>query len=388
MFCNATTPTNVELPTASALDLARPPGLRGMPALSVPAQLPVMRSKPAPFRGFPDQPDRTGMRERRLQSEITVGELQRRLGIDKEPSRHEQIMEAYGYQQMAELIGYLLTQGVRALQTLATAADFELGPRACAAAPVNGRPQTVDAFLGKFSRDFEFWVSPSARRAADMKGMIIVLGEDHYDHAIQKVITQVMLSFRRARGDRFFLEGDDPRGCAERIRKYVMEPDDCEFLEKDSTAFAALRKQQDAVVQKLNSCAKFIRQHAPAVRHESCDGNIVALTEFVRRHASKLHLSVRSEFQRMVIESNDLLEGLETMLPQFRSVRDRQMAAVLRQAPPPQGQAGQTFAVVGYAHLHALREYLQDLPCIVMLPKQIVERSPEFSLRSKPKQEL
>lgn len=385
MFFNATVTTaNIATP-ASVPDRVIPSGVSCVPALPTTVHPPLMRSKAAPYRGFPDQPDRHAMRERRHIEELTVVQLQRRRGIDKEPNPHEQILEAYGYQQLAEWAGTLFTQGCRVLKGLADRADFALGPPGSEAASVGGSAQSLDAFLGKFSRDFEFWVSPTARRATDMKGVIIVLGEDHYDRTIQKMIRQVMLSFRRTRGDRFFLEGDDPQGCAERVAKYLMEPDDCQFLEKGSSAFATLKKQQDDARLAVSSCAEFIRKHVPAARHESSDGNIVALTAFVRRHTSQLPVSVIPEFQMRLNRANDLLDRLETMLPQFRSERDQQMATHLRQQ---QAKDGRIFAIVGCSHLQALREYLQDLPCIFMMPRLVVERNSAPSLRSNPKQEL
>jgi hypothetical protein len=43
---------------------------------------PHIKSKPHKYRGLPDQPDRTGMRARRTDSEMTISQLRQRTVTD------------------------------------------------------------------------------------------------------------------------------------------------------------------------------------------------------------------------------------------------------------------------------------------------------------------
>lgn len=58
---------------------------------------PTLKSKPAKFCGFPDKPDRVGMRERCDQAQMTLSELQRSRGVEPPENPHTSILEAYGY---------------------------------------------------------------------------------------------------------------------------------------------------------------------------------------------------------------------------------------------------------------------------------------------------
>lgn len=359
--------------------------------LHVFTQLPVMRSKAA--YPLPDQPDRAGMRERREQGQKKLSELQHSRGVEPPENPHVELLEAYGYRQLAQLMMDIPVLAIAALHAMSSSMSFRIGPPAADAAPVGdaealaGGGNSVTVFTEKYRKDFEIWVSPSARRAADMKGMIIVIGEEHFDPAIQKIVRLVMHSFSRACGDRFLLEGEDPRNCADRVRKYQMEADDCELLEKDSAAFSALKAQAKAAEQQLIPCVEFIRKHVPAARKESIDGNLEAMSAFVGRYANEFPPSVRSEGHRLLDKAKRHLEGFHAMVLQLQPLRDRQISTLLRQQRL-RGEAGRIFTIVGARHLHALRDHLQDLPCIFMLPKQLLAQHPEFSLSRGPKQEL
>ena len=205
---------------------------------------PVMRSRVAHHQGLPDQPDRAGMRERRAKSEMTVRTLQRSRGVEPATNSHAEVLEAYGYRQLAQWVMEMPANVMHAVQAmneaLSDVMSFQIGPPGAQAAPARGNPPTVDDFMKKFSANFEIKLNPAAQNSADMRGMVIVIGEDHLDPSIQASVKKVMFEFRRTRGDRFFMEGDDQGVCEERIEKYLMQRNDCELLEKNSMAFKEL----------------------------------------------------------------------------------------------------------------------------------------------------
>ncbi len=171
---------------------------------------PVMRSRVAHHHGLPHQPDRAGMRERRARSEMTVSQLQRSRGVEPATNFHAEVLEAYGYRQLAQWVMDMPAKVLNAVQAmneaLCDAVSFRIGPPGAQAAPAPRNPPSVDDFLKKFSADFEIRLSPAARHAVDMRGMVIVVGEDHFDPSIQALVKKVMFEFRRTRGDKFFME--------------------------------------------------------------------------------------------------------------------------------------------------------------------------------------
>ena len=91
-------------------------------------QQPIMKSKPARFSGVPDQPDRAGMRERRDQDQTTLSELKRSRGVEPAENPHAEILEAYGYRQLMELVMDIPSMGAKALNAVGNAMSFRIGP--------------------------------------------------------------------------------------------------------------------------------------------------------------------------------------------------------------------------------------------------------------------
>lgn len=326
------------------------------------------------------------MCERRNQSEISVPQLQRERGIVIEKCDHELMLEEDGYQQLAKLVFTLPIISMRALQALSAVLSFEVGPRGCAAAaPARGANPALDKFIDKFSNDFEYWVSPSARAAGDMKGMIIVLGEHHFDAAIQAMIKKVMLEFRRTRNDRFFMEGGSAQVCQERVRRYEMRLEDCRLLEQDSAVVTQLIKLNADADQKLKHCVEYIKQHVPAARYELSAQNKLAYLTFAKRHVAELPAAAIPGFNVLMDESNAVHDEVEAIARKLQPARDDHMAAGVREG---RHRLAKNYIIVGAVHLRALRERLRDLPCVFMVPKSMATLGPEYGLPDDLKDEL
>jgi hypothetical protein len=171
-----------------------------------------MRSRVAHDHGLPDQPDRAGMRKRRAHFEMTVSKLQCSRGVKPASNSHAEVLEPYGYRQLAQWVIDMPANVMHAVQAMNEAlgdvVSFRIGPPGAQAAPARSNPPSVNDFMRKFSENFEIRLSPAPWNAADMRGMIILIGENHFDLSIQSLVKEVMLEFRRVRGDRFFLESD------------------------------------------------------------------------------------------------------------------------------------------------------------------------------------
>ena len=82
---------------------------------------PSLKSKSAKCRDLPDQPDRVGMRKRCDQAQVTLSELQRSRGVEPPENPHTEILEAYGYRQLMELVMDIPSMGARALNAVGKA---------------------------------------------------------------------------------------------------------------------------------------------------------------------------------------------------------------------------------------------------------------------------
>ena len=112
-------------------------------------QQPIMKSKPARYSGLPDQPDRAGMRKQREQDQITLSKLQRSRGVEPPENPHTEILEAYGYRQLMELVMDIPSMGAKALNTVGNAMSFRIGPPGADAASASAERQSPETFSRK-----------------------------------------------------------------------------------------------------------------------------------------------------------------------------------------------------------------------------------------------
>jgi hypothetical protein len=354
-------------------------------------KMPSMAVKAAKHQGVPDQPDRAGMRERRKQSEMTLTELQRSRGIQSPENPHTQMLDAYGYRQLADLVFSVPKLTLRALNAIGDAMTFRIGPQGADAATVSSKKSpvnkklSVDEFVKKHTKDFEIWLSPSAKKAEDMRGMIVVIGEIHHDPSIQPCIKKLMLAFSRTQGDRFFLEGGDDLNCQQREEDYKMQSGDCRILEKDSAAYWHLRQLTEELDKKLMDCVSYLKEHIPAAQQDLEVESTSHYVDFVQRYASKLPSYAKLGFQQVYskAEAADIRAGEEA--ERLMSERNRYIANRLLNDLT---EARLNYVIVGADHLKGIRGHIEHRRCIFMQPRSIVEEGRSISLTADSKDEL
>ena len=331
---------------------------------------PIMRSRVSHHHGLPDQPDHAGMRERRAKSEMTVRALQRSRGVEPATNSHAEVLEAYGYRQLAQWVMDMPAKVMHAVQAVneafSDAVSFNIGPPGAQAAPARGSPPSVNDFMKKFSADFEIRLNPAAQNSVDMRGMVVIVGEDHYDPSIQALVKKVMFEFRRTRGDRFFMEGDDQEVCDERIEKYLMQRKDCELLEKNSVAFKELVAMRDELNRHLRESVNYLKKHVASAQVNLNAENTLVYYDFINQHEKNLpasNVAAYGDLQRKVSESTAQYNKAS-----FESLsrRDTQMADVMRDK---RGASGLNLMIVGVAHVTGVAKRLPDLPVMIMVPR-------------------
>ncbi len=378
MYTNLSSfPTQSPLASTIGTDSARtsPPPIHHQ--LFAATNPPVMRSRGAHHHGLPDQPDRAGMRERREQSGMTVSQLQRSRGVEPASNSHAEVLEAYGYRQLAQWVLDMPANVMHAVQAMNEAlgdvVSFRIGPPGAQAAPARSNLPSVDNFMKKFSENFEIRLSPAARNIVDMRGMIIVIGENHVDLSIQALVKEVMFEFRRIRGDRFFMETDDEQLCEERVKLYQMQGNDCELLEKNSVAFKELNMLREMQGHSWGDCISYLNEHVVSAG-ENLDGkNQLAYLDFINRHEKKLpasRVAAYGDLQRKVREINVQFENAAVKsMPQ----RDQQMADYVRNR---RSATGLNFMIVGASHVMGIAKHLGDLRLMLLFPRVMVEQVP------------
>lgn len=338
---------------------------------------PVMRSRATRYQGMPDQPDRAGMRERRAQSEMTVRALQRSRGVETASDSGAELSQAYGYRQLAQWVMAMPANVMNAVQAMnqavGDAVSFQIGPPGAHAASAPGDLPSVREFMEKFSEHFEIRLNSAGRNSADMRGMLIVIGEEHYDPLIQTSINKVMLDFSGIRGDRLFLEGHDERLCEKRVKQYQMQRNDCDLLEKNSEDCEILNDIATMLNHHMRDSVNYIKKHVASARESVCKQNSLAYYNFINQHIKNLPTSKLAgyvDLQRKVRETEvKFNNAIFETLPR----RDQQMADYLRSR---RSETGLNYMIMGSGHVTGVTKRLKDLPLIMMVPRALVKDLP------------
>ncbi len=352
---------------------------------------PVLRSKPVAYRGVPCRPDVAAMCKRRDASQISVRTLQRERGVEpaakSAASLHAGMLDVYGYGQLADGLMWLSREGVALLDhVFRRLPDLPPWPPGCTATPAPLKTRALDGFIGKFSGDFEISLTPTALGAADMEGMIIVIGEDHFDPVIQGLVAEVMSEYRIERGDRFFMEGGEKEVCIRRTALYGIPVDACNLLEQGSTVFASGVKLARDTNQHLGKCAEYLIRHVPGLADTTFPSNDNGvLFRFVDRYASDLPIDAIPDYNELATAANNAIAVSNRALMETMGLRDESMSAALGRE---RSVTARNYAIVGSNHLAGMKVRMKDLPCIFMLPRQIAEEEVELEAKRETKEEL
>ncbi len=297
---------------------------------------PQIKSKPHKYRGLPDQPDRTGMRARRADSEMTISQLRQRTATDiKEKTTQKKIVK-------------------------------------------------LSVFLDYFSKDFEIWRTSSAHFSNSNKGMIFIFGEKHDDPESKKMISAAMYVQRHdGVHEKFFMEGMFDDSCQLLVQGLKLRSEDCYLMERDLEAFGKLNEMREAVLRKVKRCADFVREELALGPDPLAggDNNPFQYKEYINKHIYKLSDEARREMDPMIANHNKLEDEWENFRRETMPIRDRHMAEKIRSM---RTNDGPNFVVVGAGHLKGLREHLNDMPCVFMNPKHVAAEFPGTSLKEGP----
>lgn len=298
---------------------------------------------------------------------MTVSQLQQMLGVAPAPSPNHPDPEAqwwYAYRRIADAIASALEAGSGVLREL-----HKLMP------PTDGNEQTLsDIFLFHFAKDFEIWATASAQQARDLRGVTIVFGEIHNDDVTLRMIGLAIHKITSGQKEvRAFIEGNIDGICAGRMNSFSLNIEHCEPLEQGSKYFDKLVKIRAETLEKAKACASLVCEDLgmDLTALEKTFGFPSEYAAFVNRHFDFLSLSARLKIDPMIAEYNKADERLQATANRFMSKRDEYMVASLRRGRTHEGV---NIVMVGAAHVEGMRDRLGDLPCIFMLPREVIAR--------------
>lgn len=374
-FTRDVSPSSVCAPTAPLLH-----------QLHTGIQRPSIKSKPAKYAGVPDRPNRTAMRARRAESEMAISVLRNRtetavkIDFNKKKEQHKLVkLINTDYEtenqkkQKTELISYQSGYSVQIIQSIENFFDYLFTTTA-----LNFKP-----FSDHYSKDFEIWRNTLAHRATTTKGLVFVFGEKHRDSTVASLIAGVMMSIDPKFETGCLFQEGTYSSCSSLETGLRLRPGYCQSMEKDSEIYIKLNQMRAVVLSKAKACAEFVQQNLRlSVDTMPSDFSYpYEYEKYVNQHFDQLPFFARVVLEPMIKDYNDMNTQWELMRRESIAPRDQYMANKVRQG---RTHDGPNFVVVGSAHLHGLREQLNDLPCIFMNPKKVAAEFPNTTLREGP----
>ena len=283
------------------------------------------------------------MRKRCDQAQMTLSGLQRSRGVEPPENPHTEILEAYGYRQLMELVMDIPSMGAKALIAVGKAMSFRIGPLGAEAAPVASKKTpvskklSIDEFVKKHVKDFEIWLSPSAKDS----------------------------------------EGGDEVLCQQREKELKMEFGDCRILEKDSTAYGYLIKLVEELDLRLIDCVSYIKEHIPSAQQDFEVESTFHYIDFIKRYASQLSSHAMPGFYPLYAKAE--AADIRATKEGERLMDERNLDMVNRMLNNLT-EVGVNYLIVGADHLKGMREQVKHRRCIFMLPRSIVEHNPSKSI--------
>ena len=348
---------------------------------------PTLKSKPAKYSGVPDQPDRASMRERRDQDQMTLSKLQRSRGVEPPENPHTEILEAYGYRQLMELVIDIPSMGARALNAVGNAMSFRIGPPGADAASASSEWQSPETFSRKHKGAYRVSLNQLAKSRQDMSGVIVLVVEAFSDKTSRRNVAAVLRDYKKQPSNRFFLEGGTADICKSRSEIYGIEISACQLMEKGSSRFQELDKADQKIYVNLLACLKQMKTLIPELGSEPMPETTAEGQVLLVRYLDKLPAGGREKIHSRFKAVADAMEEFTSKATQTNAERAKDMANFIRKN---RSTDGVNYVVIAKGQEEYLPKLLSDLPCITLgsLPESVDRQRVELKSSKEQKQEL
>ena len=375
-FTRDSSPSSVSTPTTPLLH-----------QLHAGVQQPILKRKPARYSGLPDQPDRAGTRERRDQDQMTLSNLQRSRGIEPAENPHTEILEAYGYRQLIELVMDIPSMSAKALNVVGNVMSFRIGPPGADAASVSSERQSPETFSRKHKAAFRVSLNQLAKSRQDMSGVIVLIVEAYSDKASRRNVAAVLRDYKKQPSNRFFLEGGTASICKSRSEIYGIEISACQLMEKGSSRFQDVDKADMKIYINLLDCLKQMKTFIPELGNEPTPEATEEARVLLLRYLDKLPAAGREKIYSRFKAVADSMEEFTSKATHTLADRAQDMASFIRKK---RSTDGVNYVVISKGQEEYLPKLLSDLPCITLgsLPGSVDGQYVELKSSKAQKQEL
>lgn len=266
---------------------------------------------------------------------------------------------------------------------LSSLTDFSIGlPMADAAKPTkkfNGNIR-VGQFIDELKNDFDIRKSRSLNPESSLKGVVIVIGENHYDYAMSNQIAKVIQYMRPDQHDLLMLEGDGEI-CKERTGLYDLPANLCVAIEDDFPTYVKSKKDMLLFADAVKEGAEFIHRINPQLPWEKLEKHTKGYHEFIRDHEHRLSVRERAQYKPLATKIRQLGDKVLANLEDSNEEREENMLKKIKEKTHSDAAR---FFILGQLHVQHLAPTLLQLPnVILMVPNLVTEDDRPFALPAK-----
>lgn len=137
--------------------------------------------------------------------------------------------------------------------------------------------------------------------------------------------------------------------------------------------------------KKFLACITLMKKHIPAMRSEVVADNVAAYRKVMGRYLDALSMVPQKDFTKLAKEALAFDEICDRRSAETLDERDKLLADMLSKH---RNRSKVNIASIGADHAKGMRRQMKDLPCIFMMPHQLVAVRPKLSLEEDFKQDL
>ncbi len=300
----------------------------------------------------------------------------------------EEFAQAYNYDVLTATASGLFDQiaaGVRSLSEYLP--NLHIGPPMAEAVSVRAgikksKQADVGSFVTSFEKDFDVRMSSGLTSSASLKGVTVIIGEHHYDVAIQKDIVSVIQRMQTKNGDFLLMEGDD-LVCQYRTKIYKIPSGNCISIDNNFPAYTSFINLQNLYKDELWLAVNLIKSKIGNDQNTQLDtvsDDAKSLSSFVTKYGNLLP-------SKDILEVNKILARVKQIdlkiIDAVKNGEPEREKNIMRKIKFHHNSQATNFAIMGAKHLFNLAHDLMQGEggrAILMLPKAVSKNFPNLRL--------
>ncbi len=304
---------------------------------------------------------------------------------NQQPALMKEFEQIYCFDTLAADGKALFSRMASVMQSLPSYfPDLYFGPPAAEAALAVKKSNiakhaTAAAFVAAFGNNFDIRYSKTLNLGKDLKGVTVIIGEQHNHPDIERQIKRVLKNMQPSQGDLLLSEGD-AQVCEDSLPNYGIPPNSCIPMEEGNPEYENGKKAGNNYQNDLHRVVKFIQSKYRPASRETVAEDVYSCLEFIKKYENSIPDHYNEEFGELMETAYSSSLKAQYLVEYGIAQREKNMLAKMKEYLSTDST---NFVVVGMRHLANLASELMQGEAgdvILMMPKKFYDVGADYSL--------